>query len=654
MSGASELGSYLWRGGKRVELEREEEVFTAIVDNQAELDRIRSLPGVSTVEPVRSGVFKVQVDAKQRDSAMEHYRSEECDGICHHAYRPVGNATTRYYVTDNILAKFATDAPVERIEEILAESHVRVVREYPGGDKTFLLQVGSDAGMNPIKVANRLAEYDEVVYSEPNLVNRYNASHTPTDTRFSDQWHLRAQNGVELVAEADVSATDAWDVTRGEREVVVAVLDDGFDLSHPDFQGTGKVVHAKDFFDGDSNPFPESSEGDYHGTPCAGVAIAEENGEGVVGIAPRCAFMPVRFSLGADDNELFDIFDFIGKRADVISCSWGPVPVFAPQSQLLADKFTELSTTGGRRKKGCVICFAAGNYNAPLNDPNNTDFRWRTSGPVRRTTGPILNGEASHPNVVAVAASTSQNLKAAYSNWGAEISVCAPSNNFHPLDRFATVPGRGVVTTDNEQFGDGFTTGSRFTNRFGGTSSATPLVAGIAGLVISANRNLTGPEVKQILEETADKIIDDNTDPILGNAFGTYDGSGRSQWFGFGKVNAAAAVKRARELAQDDQVVALDMAVSSEGSLNSSGSTQLYRVHVGSTLKVILNGPEGEDFDLYVKRGSAPTTDDFDGRGFSGTSNENVEIAGVEQGDYYIMVRSYRGAGDYSLLVDLD
>ena len=83
---------------------------------------------------------------------------------------------------------------------------------------------------------------------------------------------------------------------------------------------------------------------------------------------------------------------------------------------------------------------------------------------------------------------------------------------------------------EGEQFGSGFTGGSRFTGHFGGTSSATPLVAGVAALVISANPQLTGGEVKAILEETADKIEDQQPDPVLGLQKGTYDANGHSNW----------------------------------------------------------------------------------------------------------------------------
>ena len=77
-----------------------------------------------------------------------------------------------------------------------------------------------------------------------------------------------------------VNAPDAWEISRGERNIVVALLDDGF--YHPeDLVGEGKIVFPKDYIDG-LNPTP--GPGDYHGTPCAGVALAESNGKGVVAI----------------------------------------------------------------------------------------------------------------------------------------------------------------------------------------------------------------------------------------------------------------------------------------------------------------------------------------------------------------------------------
>ena len=543
-----QLGHFFWRGGRRIVVEKEDEVFTVLSNSESELEKVRALPGVKEIRPVQNRVFKVSVSKDKRDSTMDYIRSKKLRAICHHAYKPEDTSNTTYYLTDRIVVKFKSGISKQEIEAILSKTGVNILKEYTGNSTTFLLQVTKEAKMNPFKVANTLAELQAVEYAEPNLVNRYQSFYEPKDTYFKRQWHLKAKHGPQLVEDADISATEAWEITRGSRDVVIAVIDDGFDLSHPDFSGYGKIVYAKDYVDGDSNPYPEKSENDYHGTPCAGVALAEENGEGVVGIAPKCSFLPVRFPLSADDDTIWEIFDYVGGKADVISCSWGPPPVEAPLSTLIFEKFHELVTVGGPRKKGCVIVFAAGNNNAPLYDIENTFFRWKHPDyGLLDTVGPIINGEAIHPDVIAVAASTSMNRKAAYSNWGKEIWVCAPSDNWHPLDSDTLLPGRGIWTTDNESFGYGFTGGSRFTGHFGGTSSATPLVAGVAALVISANPNLTAKEVRQILKDSADKIVDTNPDPVLGFKKGEYDQNGHSEWFGYGRINAYRAVKMAIE-----------------------------------------------------------------------------------------------------------
>ncbi|NJL48150.1 MAG: S8 family serine peptidase [Leptolyngbyaceae cyanobacterium SM2_5_2] len=90
---------------------------------------------------------------------------------------------------------------------------------------------------------------------------------------------------------------------------------------------------------------------------------------------------------------------------------------------------------------------------------------------------------------------------------------------------------------------------NNFTNSFGGTSSSCPVVAGVAGLILSMNPALTARQVREILQTTADKIIDPNPDPQLGLRYGTYDAKSHSQWFGYGKVNAFAAVKEAQRRA---------------------------------------------------------------------------------------------------------
>jgi len=90
------------------------------------------------------------------------------------------------------------------------------------------------------------------------------------------------------------------------------------------------------------------------------------------------------------------------------------------------------------------------------------------------------------------------------------------------------------------------------------------------------------------------------------------------------------------------------------GHLNESRDFKMYRVNLGKQLKVTLAGPSNKDFDLYIKKGEQPTVDDYDDRGYSGTASEEASINNAKPGDYYIMVRSYNGSGEYRLKVDLE
>jgi subtilisin family serine protease len=417
---------------------------------------------------------------------------------------------------------------------------------------TFLFETTASAQENPLKIANRLMQRSEVLTAEPNIVVRTQALYRPRDPIYAKQWHLNHNGGPDLAPNSHVSAEQAWDLTRGIRSVTIAIMDDAVDVSHPDFQGIGKIVAPRDFKENDFLPLPGDPD-DNHGTACAGVATAEENGVGSVGVAPGCALMPIRTTGFLDDQTIEEMFGWaVTKGASVISCSWGPASVYFPLSLRQRAALTQAATTG-RNGKGCVIVFAAGNANRPTNGSVN-ESGWPNNALSGSTSW--LNGFTVHPDVITVAASTSLNRKAAYSNWGAEVSVCAPSNNappgvglqetgyvFTPPQIRGALPGLGIVTTDRVGAA-GYAT-DNIAIDFGGTSSACPLVAGVAALVLSANPDLTAAEVRQLLQQTADKIVDPNPDPQFGFRKGTYEASGRCDWFGYGKVNAAKAVQAA-------------------------------------------------------------------------------------------------------------
>jgi subtilisin family serine protease len=545
---------YFWQGGRKIEIQKDDAAVTIHADSEAEAVSAAARAGVQLLAAATVAPGLVNADiVGDRDGSVDRLRAD--NQVVHHVYRGRQASDSDYLITESFFIKFKPDTPEHRILEYFATESLVVEQDL--GDKTYLVRVTTATGRNPIRTANAAATRDDVEYAEPNLVRRLTRfAFIPPDTLFSRQWHLNAPTAAppDLVAGAGIFAPEAWDITRGRRDIVVAVADDGFDLTHPDFQGEGKVVarlnatvRASSISGGiDWDPDVSPRPGDYHGTPCLGVAVAEGNGTGVVGVAPGCALVAVRFPLSMSDAHMITMFQKISTLADVVSCSWGVGPADAPMSTAMRNAIATLASSGGRRGKGLVICIAAGNNNCPIQDFENTrTYRFRTDFGIQSYSGPIDRWIAAHPDVITVSASTSRKTRSAYSSWGRQIAVCAPSDNWDDLGQISP-RGLGITTTDNEGAGAGsdFTAGSRFTDRFGGTSSATPTVAGVCALILSANPGLTGREVKELLQKTADKDLSLVTDTPV-NELGTFNEAGFSLWFGHGKVNAFKAAKAA-------------------------------------------------------------------------------------------------------------
>jgi subtilisin family serine protease len=541
MNPSSKYGRAMMRGTEQFEVEPERSFFTALLENDTDKRKIDSLISPKSIQKIGRRLLKIEVNRADRDEAMAKLRSEDGKIVCHHAYRVPGRKGTRYYLTDLLIVRVL---PQLADSKSLFTSHgLEVHKKCEGINDTFSVRVTHKAGKNPLKVAHDLIQRSEVVYAEPNFVERYYLSAPSGGIDWGKLWHLD-----------QISARQAWAHTRGTRDVVIAVVDDGCDLSHPAFGGTCKVAHPTDFVDGDAEPWSDhpAVKSGKHGTACAGLAIAEESENGVVGVASGCAFMPVRMTaLGRMEVETLnvrDMFEVVGRHADVISCSWSSVPCYDPIPLSIAEVFDKIVMEGGSRGNGTVICFASGNHNAPIRDDDNHHFEYKPhprDPEIHVAQSKILNGFAAYPNAIAVAAITSDNQKARYSNWGKEITVCAPSDNFDPLSG-QQLPGKELYTTDNEEYGPGYEPGQRFT-LFGGTSGACPIVAGVAGLVRSARPDLTALQVKAIIEETADPIPTIGNDSDVDRARERFI-NGHSLCFGYGRVNAHKAVEKAVRL----------------------------------------------------------------------------------------------------------
>jgi subtilisin family serine protease len=617
-------GKILQRGGEELLVEKLDDRFAVnATSKQQAWDLVNKVPVQINPGSAPPQLTEFIVDPAQKDQVLNQVRSDAQVNYASHIYQVQGSPGSQLYVTNQITIQFDPSVKAEAISAIAQEFGLEQIKQIVGIPNTFVFQLTADSKENPLKITNRLISRSEILTAEPNIIVRQESHYRPKDPLYSKQWHLNHSGGQDLATGAHVFAEQAWDITRGSRSIVVAVMDDAVDLSHPDFQGLGKIVAPRDFKGRDFDPDPDDL-GEDHGTSCAGVAVAEENGFGTVGAAPGCALMPLRTTGFLDDQTIEDLFGWaVDRGASVISCSWGPSAVYYPLSLRQRAAITRAATEG-RNGKGCVIVFAAGNANRPTNGTIN-ESGWRNNAISGSTSW--LGGFTVHPDVIAVSASTSLNKKAAYSNWGAEISVCAPSNNAPPgmglpgIGYVATPPevrtavrGLGIVTSDRRG-SEGYDTGD-FTYGFGGTSSACPLVAGVAALVLSANPDLTAQEVRQILQQTADKIVDSDPDPQFRLRKGTYEASGRCDWFGYGKVNAAkatqAAIARrvsltvARSLVVENSKMVMipdnsSVGIASEIQVNESATIKDIQVTVNIThdflgdIEVSLVSPSGRE-----------------------------------------------------------
>lgn len=598
---ANSLGLVLQRGGEELILDKALDRFTVRFVTDFPVQQLSQVSwGIWQRSITQARLELFQVAPAQIEEAIAQARADQNVVFASHAYTVKDNPGTFVYLDDQITIQFADGVDTAKINLIAATFHLIQNKPILGLTNAFVFLVSKHATENPVKIANQLQGISEVLAAEANVLVQTEPHYRPRDTLYTQQWYLNHNGGYELVAGSHIAVEQAWDITRGVRSVVIAVVDDSFDLNHPDFQGSGKIVAPRDLRDNDFLPLPDGSKANSHGTACAGLAVAEENGTGIVGVAPGCALMPIRTTGFLDDESIEQIFNWaIEKGASVISCSWGASAVYFPLSLRQRAAITRAAKQG-RNGKGCVVLFAAGNANRPV---SGTIYEQNWPDNILQGLTDWLGGFAVHPDVMTIAASTSMNKKAAYSNWGSNISVCAPSNNAPPGMSFpekgflytqpmimSSLTGRGMLTTD--QIGTAGYDPGNFTENFGGTSSATPIVAGVAALVLSANPDLTAQQVKRILETTADKIVDPDTDPQLGLREGTYNENGHSQWFGYGKVNAARAVQAALQMQANTSAASKEVKVSNTSPIeipdnNRQGAKSAIAITEASAVKDI-------------------------------------------------------------------
>ena len=351
---------------------------------------------------------------------------------------------------------------------------------------------------------------------------------------FAQQWHLENTGQFGGAPGADIHAKAAWEITQGSEEVLIAVLDGGVQINHPDLEpgiwrNPGEI--PANGRDDDGNGFVDDVNGwnfwkqsgdvsvgpaDDHGTAVTGLVGARANGRGVTGSCPNCKLLPIVVAWEvADDAAAFYYASKAG--AWITSNSWG-YAVGTPATDVVSDAIRETSARG-RAGKGMITLFAMNNIDQDDCSGSHPDI-------------------SSLASVVAVSGADDTDKKVSIAAWGSCMEILSPTFD---LNR------PGIVTTDlvgQRGYNNGRRPGDLrdidYTNDFGGTSAATPIAAGVFGLMLTVNPDLTRDDAVELVLRHADKI-----QPELANYA---PDTGFSNRYGYGRINAGRAVSAANKL----------------------------------------------------------------------------------------------------------
>ncbi|MBC8232026.1 S8 family serine peptidase [bacterium] len=384
----------------------------------------------------------------------------------------VAYAEDAAYVPGEILVGVKDGIAQDAIQAINAQLGAEIIYKYRIINAYQLrLPRGLDVG-RAIAFYNRQAA---VEYAEPNYI--VHADVIPNDPRFDDLWGLHNTGQTGGTPDADIDAPEAWDITTGSEEIVVASIDTGVDYNHEDLKdnmwmnpgeipgngvdddGNGFVddVYGWDFRNNDNNPMDDNG----HGTHTSGTIGAVGNNKiGVVGVCWNVKIMALKFLSSGGS----------GSTADAIKC--------IEYATMMDARLSNNSWGGGGKSiplaiaiwKGPLFVAAAGNssQNTDINPHYPSSYRLR--------------------NIISVAATDHNDMLSWFSNYGRRsVDLGAPGGD-GSSDILSTLP--------NNNYGYGY-----------GTSMAAPHVAGVAALIMGVS-NLSDLEVKRCILKSVDKVPD--------------------------------------------------------------------------------------------------------------------------------------------------
>jgi subtilisin family serine protease len=342
-------------------------------------------------------------------------------------------------------------------------------------------------------------------WCQPDFLVRMLPADPYTDSQFFLNNTGQLVDGNPATIDIDIDAAEAWAITQGDSAIIIAVFDNGLE-AHEDFEtatGTSRILPGYSII-GLGNGEPIVSQ-ESHGMGCGGLIGASHNGIGVQGVAPNVRLLPIYAPLllsvpiSTVANGITWAWQVGG--ADVINCSWALPTCDSVGYPVLVQAIRDALTLG-RNYKGTVMVFAAGN-----------------------DTLACVRFPAMLDSTIAVGAIDLNGNPSVYANRGLALDVVAPSSgndqNIRTIDRLGS-DGTNVNGSND-------LANLNYTRRFGGTSSATALTSGVAGLLLSVYPALTAREVQQSLRDGADDMGPNGLDAD----------------YGYGRLNALASLNEA-------------------------------------------------------------------------------------------------------------
>ena len=360
------------------------------------------------------------------------------------------------FVPGQVVVQFRANPHPTMVQQFAQQNNLQILRVSPMGSVLFQ-QIGQSA--NTAMLAQSLRQNSMVEYTHQNTWFR--RQFTVNDPRSSEQSGL-----------AVIGMGQAWDITMGDPSVIIAVIDSGADLQHPDL--APNIVSGYNVLSQGQTP-PQDDNG--HGTHASGIAVAvADNQIGVAGACPRCKLMPIKALDSEGAGTGFDValavVWAVDNGAKVINMSLG-----GETSDPTLERAVKYALS-----RNVSVVVAAGN---------------------EATDTPMY--PAALPGVISVGSVDSSRNRSSFSNYGNWVSVMAPGSNI-----LSTMPMQSVFMTSSEGYYNEY-------DFMDGTSMAAPMVAGVVGLMRSRHPELNPLQIKARLEGTAIDLGTPGFDTEFGN-----------------------------------------------------------------------------------------------------------------------------------------